>query len=121
MERSMRFFVEPSFSRILAVCLVLMFACTVVAPGTGVAKVNRVIGTGGVEGDPIDGLEYSGGGSGGGDDNLPPQSSDSVSKRDEAILKDWFKRVSGRFFLAFSPDSKTPIILIFLEDIEGRE
>ena len=53
---------NSSFSRILAVWMVLIaFLCGMILPSFAIARVEIVIAT---EGDPEDGLDYSGGGGG---------------------------------------------------------
>ena len=49
--------------RMLLGCLVAVFVVTVGAPGVGVAKVDLDSWLGGMEGDPEDSHDYSGGGS----------------------------------------------------------
>ena len=64
-----------SQSRIIAVWLVLLaFLCCIMVPSLALAKKDMIIAT---EGDPEDGLDYSGGGSGilNGDTEQSPSSS----------------------------------------------
>ena len=101
--------------RMLLGCLVAVFVVTVGAPGVGVAKVDLDSWLGGMEGDPGDGLESTGGGSAYVGDSIPPESG-PVPPAELAPRYDNQPVFLDRFWFILFSDGKVPVFLIFNVD-----
>ena len=109
----MRFSVDSPAHRMLMACLAVVFAVSVLGPGVGLAKLDMEIHTGGLEGDPGDGLEGSGGGSSGGEDDLSTENNLDPHSKFSISFYGRFSLVFDGLLFVLTPDGKTPMFLIY--------